>query len=356
MSATSVLVAAMIAVTNANCAVVQLNDFGLDHLAVAKRSLTQLQPSEVRIRVRAASLNFRDLLIARSQFADGPRKVKLPLVPLSDCAGEVVEIGSAVERLEIGDRVSPAAMPDWITGAFHGDVVQTILGAAVDGVLGEYFTGDQRAFVRIPETLSFEEAATLPSAALTAWNALFEQGNVKPGQTVLVQGSGGVSVFALQFAVAAGARVIATTGSRKKIERIRYLGATHVVDYTREAEWSRSVLESTGGAGVDHIIETGGAGTLDQSIKATAVGGTISLIGALTGATGFFDTRPILTKNLRIQGLALGSVEMYERMNGTIESLGISPVIDATFEMQDIAAALAYLESGRHVGKVVIKV
>jgi NADPH:quinone reductase-like Zn-dependent oxidoreductase len=355
MFAMSALEMAMRAGEDARYTVVQLNAFGLDNFALAERRLRRLEPWEVRIRVRAASVNFRDLLVARGQLANRLRRIRLPLVPLSDCAGEVVEVGSEVERLEVGDRVSPAVIPGWIAGRFDNGA-GTNLGVTVDGVLGEYFTGDQRGFVRTPEELSFEEAATLPCAALTAWNALFEQGNVKPGQTVLVQGAGGVSVFALQFAVAAGARVIATTGSQAKTEKLRRLGATHVVDCTREAEWSRSVLELTGGCGVDHVIETGGADTLDQSIKATAVGGTISLIGMLTGATARFDALPILAKTLHIQGIVIGSVEMFERMNGTIESLGIRPLIDRTFEMQDVAKALEYLQTGRHVGKVVIRI
>jgi NADPH:quinone reductase-like Zn-dependent oxidoreductase len=346
---------AMQADQDARYTVVQLNAFGLDNFALAGRSMTRLEPWEVRIRVRAASVNFRDLLVARGQMPNRLRRIRLPLVPLSDCAGEVVEIGSEVERFEVGDRLSPAVIPGWLAGHFDSRA-GTHLGVNVDGVLGEYFTGDQRAFVRTPEALSFEEAATLPCAALTAWNALFEQGNVKPGQTVLVHGSGGVSVFALQFAVAAGARVIATTGSRAKTERLRGLGAMHVIDYTREAEWSRSVLELTGGCGVDHVIETGGAGTLDQSIKAAAVGGTISLIGMLTGATVRLDALPILAKTLHIHGVVIGSVEMFERMNGTIETLGIRPLVDRAFGMQDVGKALEYLQAGRHVGKVVITV
>jgi NADPH:quinone reductase-like Zn-dependent oxidoreductase len=333
--------------------VAQLEAVGPDHIAIVRRALTRLEPSQVRVRVRAASLNHRDLLVIRGHFAD---QLRLPLVPLSDCAGEVVEIGADVKRFKIGDRVAAAPMPKWVTGPFSSPMLASALGGAADGVLGEYFSCDQRAVVAISDWLSFEEAATLPCAALTAWNALFEQNDLKPGQTLLVQGSGGVSIFALQFAVAAGARVIATSCSDLKLERLRELGATHVVNYRRMPDWSRTVLELTNGAGVDHVIETGGAGTLDQSIKATAVGGCISVIGVLTGATGTFDTLPILKKMLRLQGIVVGSVEMFERMVGTMENLDITPVIDRTFDMQDIAAALKYLESGRHIGKVVVRV
>jgi len=333
--------------------VAQLNAFGLDNVVIVERPLPRMEPGQVRVRVRAASLNHHDLLVSRGRLSADTR---LPLIPLSDCAGEVIEIGGEVSRFSIGDRVVAAQIPDWISGRFSRDVMASALGWAADGVLGEYFTGDARGFVPIPDGLTFDEAATLPCAALTAWNALFEHGDLKPGQTVLVQGSGGVSTFALQFALAAGAQVIATSGSESKLERLRQLGADHAIHYGKEPEWSRAVLEFTDGAGVDHIVEAGGAGTLDQSIKSTAVGGTISVIGTLSGGAGTFDALPILSKTLRLQGIVGGSVEMLERLSGTIEALGIRPVIDRTFEMEDIVAALRYLESGRHIGKVVVRV
>jgi len=330
--------------------VAQLEAVGLENLVIRERPLATLKPSEIRIRVRAASLNHRDLLVARGQL--GPQ-VHLPLVPLSDCSGEVVEIGSLVYHFNIGDRVAAAPLPDWVGGHFNHEVARTALGSSVDGVLQQFFTADQRGFVPIPESLSFEEAATLPCAGLTAWNALFEQGNLKPGQTVLVQGSGGVSVFALQLAIAAGAQVIAASGSEAKFERLRRLGAVHVVDY-RDPRWGESVVEVTGGAGVDHVIEAGGARTFGQSIHAAAVGGHISVIGTLSGAAGHCDTRLILAKGLRLQGVVCGSVEMFERMNGMIDALGIQPVIDRAFPLRDVLAACRYLEAARHVGKLVI--
>lgn len=333
--------------------VAQLGAFGLDNVIIGARPLQSLASSAIRVRIRAASLNHRDLLIARGQFSP---VASLPLVLLSDCAGEVAAIGRDVRRFGIGDRVVGAPLPAWTRGPFADEMLASALGGRIDGVLAQYFTGDQDSFVGIPDVLSFEEAATLPCAALTAWNALFEYGNLKPGKTVLVQGSGGVSIFALQFALAAGARVIATTSSDSKAEALRQLGAAHVINYRRHADWSRQVLELTGGAGVDHIIETGGAGTLDQSIKSAAVGGSISVIGMLSGAYGAFDALPILKKTLNLQGIVTGSVEMLERMIGTLESLQIKPVIDRTFEMQDTVSALRYLESARHVGKVVIRV
>jgi NADPH:quinone reductase-like Zn-dependent oxidoreductase len=261
-----------------------------------------------------------------------------------------------VDRFQLGDAVTCAQMPDWTAGPFKPENAQSALGGACDGVLAKYFSGHQRGFVKIPEALSFEEAATLPTAALTAWNALFEVGDLKPGESVLVQGSGGVSIFALQFALAAGARVFATTGNQTKVGRLQRLGAEHVIRYEREPEWSRAILEVTRGEGVDHVVETGGGGTIDESIKATAIGGSICLVGLLTGAGGRLDMLPILAKTLRIRGVVVGSVEMFERMIGMIEHLGIRPAIDGPFEMRDIAAALEYLGSGRHLGKVIIKV
>jgi NADPH:quinone reductase-like Zn-dependent oxidoreductase len=336
--------------------VAQLDAFGLEHFRLVERPLVPLRHHEIRIRVHAASLNYRDVLVALGHHPSRVNDTRLPLVPLSDCAGEVVEVGTAVNRFKIGDRVSSAQMPDWTAGPFKPETVHSALGGAVDGVLARYFSGHQRGFVKIPDTLSLEEAATLPTAALTAWNALFEVGDLKPGETVLVQGSGGVSIFALQFALAAGARVFAITGSEAKVGRLERLGAEHVIRYEKEPEWSRAVLEVTGGVGVDQVVETGGAGTIDESIKATAIGGSISLVGLLTGAGGRLDMLPILAKTLRIQGVVVGSVEMFERMIGMIEHLGIRPVIDEAFRMQEIAAALEYLRSGRHLGKVIIKV
>jgi NADPH:quinone reductase-like Zn-dependent oxidoreductase len=335
--------------------VAQIGAFGLEHFRIVERPLVPLRHHEIRIRVHAASLNHRDLLVALGQLPSRVNDIRLPLAPLSDCSGEVIEVGRAVDRFQVGDRVSAAHMPDWTAGPFKPENRHSALGGAVDGVLAKYFSGNQRGFVKIPDALSFEEAATLPTAALTAWNALFEVGDLKPGETVLVQGSGGVSIFALQFALAAGARVFAITGSEAKVGRLERLGAEHVIRYDREPEWSRAVLEVTGGVGVDHVVETGGAGTIDESIKATAIGGSISLVGLLTGADGRLDMLPILAKTLRIRGVVVGSVEMFERMIGMIEHLGIRPVIDKVFEMQDIAAALKYLKSGRHLGKIIIK-
>jgi NADPH:quinone reductase-like Zn-dependent oxidoreductase len=336
--------------------VAQIDAFGFEHLRMRERPLAPLHREDIRIRVRAASLNYHDLLVARGHISSRISDIHLPLVPLSDCAGEVIEIGRAVDGARIGDRVCLAPMPAWTAGPFKTEYLQSLLGGALDGVLATYVSGHQGSFVKIPDTLSFEEAATLPTAALTAWNALFELGDLKPGETVLVQGSGGVSIFALQFALAAGARVFAITGSPAKVASLRSLGAEHVILYKSEAEWSRAILELTGGTGVDHVVETCGAGTIDESIKAAAIGGNICLVGLLTGAGGRVDMLPMLAKTLHVHGVVRGSVEMLERMNGMIEHLGIHPVIDQEFEMRDLAAALEYLSAARHIGKVIVRV
>lgn len=336
--------------------VAQLDAFGFEHLRMLERPLAPLRREDIRIRVHAASLNYYDLLVARGQVSSRVSDIRLPLVPLSDCAGEVIEIGRSVDGARVGDRVCLAPMPDWTTGPFKTEYMQSLLGGALDGVLATYVSGHQRGFVKIPDTLSFEEAATLPTAALTAWNALFELGDLKPGETVLVQGSGGVSIFALQFALAAGARVFAITGSPAKVASLQSLGAEHVILHKSEAEWSRAILELTGGAGVDHIVETCGAETIDESIKAAAIGSNICLVGLLTGAGGRVDMLPMLAKTLHIHGVVRGSVEMLERMNGMIEHLGIHPVIDHEFGMRDLAAALEYLSAARHIGKVIVRV
>lgn len=331
----------------------QLNAFGFEHISLVERPLPLLGPSQIRIRVRVASLNHRDLLIAQGRYRELP---KLPRVPLSDGAGEVVEVGCKANRFAVGERVVTTLMPDWFDGPYRPAMIASALGGGTDGVLCEYFTADQRAFIAVPECFSLEEAAALPCAGLAAWNALFEHGDLKPGQTVLVQGSGGVSSLALLLASRSGARVIATSSDESKCKRLEQLGAAHAFNYKDHPDWSTRVLDLTDGVGVDHVVETGGAGTLDQSIKATAVGGTISIIGMMSGAHGTFDTFPILSRTLCLQGIVGGSMEMFERMNATIEALGIHPVIDRTFSMHDIATAFRYLESGQHIGKILIRI
>ena len=309
-------------------------------------------PGEAAVRVRAASLNFRDLLVAKGLY--NPR-ISLPYVPLSDGAGEVSAVGPGVSRFKPGDRVAAAFMPGWIAGGPTEEGGRTALGGGGLGMLAETVVLPAEGLVAIPEHLTFEEAATLPCAAVTAWHALVTEGNIKAGDTVLVQGTGGVSVFALQLATLSGAQVIATSSSDEKLEKATALGAAHTINYKTTPEWDKAVRAWTGGAGVDHVVEVGGVGTLGRSLRATKIGGQISMIGVLSGAAGEVDTRPILMKNLRVQGIYVGSREMFEAMNGAITLHRLRPVVDSVFPLDEVASAFRRMESGSHFGKIVIR-
>jgi NADPH:quinone reductase-like Zn-dependent oxidoreductase len=308
-------------------------------------------PGQVLVRIRAAALNYRDLLISKGLY-----NPKLPLsrIPLSDGAGEVLEIGPGVTRFKPGDRVSANFMPAWIDGRIDDAKARSALGGDVDGVLAEEAVLPEVGLVRLPEHLTFEEAATLPCAALTAWNAMLEAGGLKPGDTVLTQGTGGVSIFALEFARMTGARVIATSSSDEKLARLKQMGASEVINYKSTPEWDRRVLELTGGVGVDQVVEVGGAGTLPRSLRAVRRGGYIALIGVLSGL-GEVNPMPILMRGIRVQGIFVGSRTMYEAMNRAITVNGMHPVIDRVFEFDQAVAALQYMESGSHFGKIVIR-
>lgn len=307
---------------------------------------------QVLVRIRAVSLNYRDLLMVTGNYS---RNLMLPLVPLSDGAGEVVEVGEGVTRWKAGDRVIPTFFQDWPAGGLAPEVAALALGGACDGVLREYALFDEQGLVPLPPHLSFEEGATLPCAGVTAWNCL-QSGGLTCGDTVLVLGSGGVSTFALRFARAAGARVIATSGSDAKAMRLRELGASDVINYRLEPAWERRVLELTGGRGVDIVVEVGGAGTLAQSIKSVRMGGHISLIGVLAGQRGEVNPLPAVMKGVRIQGIYVGSREMFAAMNRAIVLHGIRPVIDRVFPFAEAHQAFRHLESGAHIGKVVITI
>src|SRR5581483_3477861 len=282
----------------------------IDALRPAERPRPAPGHGQVLVRVRACSLNYRDLAVVRGTYARG---LKLPLIPLSDGAGEVVEVGPGVTRFAAGDRVAAIFMQSWIAGGPREEYARSALGGALDGMLAEYVALDQAGLVAIPAHLTYEDAATLPCAAVTAWNALVSEGRLKSGDTVLVLGSGGVSVFALQFARMAGARVIATSSSEDKLARLLELGASDGVNYRTTPEWDKRVRELTAGRGVDHVVEVGGAGTLARSLGAVRQGGRVSLIGVLTGA-GQVDPTPVLRKAVTLQGIFVGSREMFDEM------------------------------------------
>jgi NADPH:quinone reductase-like Zn-dependent oxidoreductase len=326
--------------------------FGLENLHSVQLPDPEPGPGEAVVRVHACSLNYRDLAVLKGAYGGG---VKPPLIPLSDGAGEVVSIGAGVTRVKVGDKVAAAFMQDWIEGPSDDAKANSALGGAINGMMAEKVCLNAEGLVYYPQHLSFEEAATLPCAAVTAWHALFRSGGLRPGETVLLQGSGGVSLFALQFARMAGARVIQTSSSDAKIERLRAIGAHGTVNYKTTPEWDKPVRQLTNGLGVDHVVEVGGAGTLPLSSKAVRRGGHIALIGVLAGR-GEFDPRLMMLRGVRLQGIYVGSREMFEEMNRAVSLAEMRPVVDRVFGFEELPGALAYLESGAHFGKVCIRV
>jgi NADPH:quinone reductase-like Zn-dependent oxidoreductase len=308
-------------------------------------------PHEVVVQVRAVSLNYRDYMNVMSiRGVTGP----IPRIPCSDAAGEVLSIGTQVDGWQPGDRVVIPFMPGWIDGGFTQAHAGGALGGQTDGVLREQMAVDAAALVRIPPSLDFAQAATLPCAAVTAWDALFVRGQLKTGSTVLIQGTGGVSVFALQFAKYHGARILAITSSDEKAARLRSLGADATFNYKQNPDWASWALEQTHGVGVDHVVEIGGPETLNRSIQATRFGGHIALIGVLTGTSGEIQTVQILRKGIRLDGIYVGSRAMLAEVVTFLETTGLRPVIDSTYPFKAFPAALQHLESGRHFGKIVV--
>jgi NADPH:quinone reductase-like Zn-dependent oxidoreductase len=325
----------------------------LEGLRPLERPDPQPGPREILIRVRATSLNFRDQAIVSGQYFGGP--VNRDLIPLSDGAGEVVSTGSGVSRFKPGDRVAGTFFQVWVDGPPSGP--HPTLGGPLDGMLAEYVVLHEDGALAIPKSLSFEEAATLPCAGVTAWNALMVSGaRVKPGDTVLCLGTGGVSIFALQFAKVAGARVIITSSSDDKIQRARELGAAEGVNYKRYPDWEKQVLEKTDGRGVDHVIEVGGMGTLARSFRSVGYGGKVALIGVLAGPTGDANPLGMMLKGASMHGIFVGSLAMFAEMNAAIEVNLIKPVVDKVFPFEKAAEAFRCLASGDFVGKIVIQV
>lgn len=311
-------------------------------------------PNQVLIRIGATSLNYRDLLTLADPGT--PDSEGGGLVPLSDAAGTVVDVGQGVTRWKRGDRVSPNFFPGWTQGAFSTAYLQRALGGGgTDGVLRDYMSMEESALVSVPEHLSLAEAATLPCAGLTAWHALFERGQLTAGETVLVQGTGGVAMFGLQLAVAHGAKVIVTSSSDDKLDRAREMGAWQTINYRSEPEWDRIALEMTKGRGVDHILELGGPDTYQRSVNAVAAGGRIAQIGVLTGFAAQADIRPLQFKNASIHGICVGSVAQYTRLNQFLADKQLHPVIDKRFSFEQAADAYTHLRHAQHFGKLVIE-
>lgn len=330
---------------------VELGAFGIDSLRVVDRPEPKPGHGQVLLKMRAWSLNFRDLLVVKGLYHP---KLKFPFVPLSDGVGEVAAIGEGVTRVKVGDRVAGCFMQGWLAGELTDASFKTGLGGGPQGILAEKVVLSEDGVTHVPAHLSDDEAATLPCAALTAWHALVVEGHVKAGDTVLVQGTGGVSIFALQFARLIGARVIATSSSNEKLARVRQLGASDGINYKETPDWEDRVRELTGGTGVDHVVEVGGAGTFNKSLKAVRIAGRIYLIGVLAGP-GNVNLMPILMKNVRVQGIMVGSREIFETMNRAIALHQLRPVVDRVFGFGEIREALKHLESGAHFGKVCLR-
>lgn len=330
----------------------EYRQFGLDNLVLTERDQPQPAANEVLVKFHAASLNYRDLMFAKGVYNP---KARLPTVPLSDGAGEVTAVGGQVTRWKVGDRVCPIFAQGWLEGEYSAEKARTTLGGGdLDGVLREYGTFHENGLVKTPDHVSFEEAATLPCAAVTAWHALVEFGNLKAGETVLTLGTGGVSVFAVQFAKLHGARIIATSSSDQKLSRVLKLGAHETINYKTTPDWEKEVARLTGGTGVDHVVEVGGAGTLPKSISATRIAGRVAVIGVLASGGGL-NPISILMKSLRLQGIFVGSRQMFEDMNRAITANQLRPVIDRVFPFHEARQALEYMETGSHFGKIVIR-
>ena len=329
----------------------EIQSFG--RLGLVERDDPSPGHREVLVRVRAVSLNYRDLRLLEGTYNP---KLPLPSVPCSDMVGEVAEVGRGVTRFRAGDRVIASFVQGWPAGRLSRVHQNTALAMPLPGVLCTHRVFEEEGLVRAPEHLDDAAASTLPCAALTAWHALVDHGRLSAGQTVLVQGTGGVSIFALQIARMMGAQVIATTGRAERVARLRALGAHHVIDYKVDAEWGRTAKQLAGGAGVDHVVEVGGAGTLAQSVRAVAPGGNVYVIGVLAGSVEPFNVMPVLMNEVRLQGVFVGPKESLEAMCNAFCTNVIHPIVDRVFPFDDAPGAFAHMREGAHFGKVVIAV
>ncbi len=327
---------------------------GIESLARVERP----EPSkpghrQVLVKVRACSLNFRDLSIVRGSYR---MPVRDNVIPLSDGAGEVAEVGAGVTNVKAGDRVAGNFFQRWPSGDPVPDAHASALGGSIDGMLAEYALLEEEGVVKIPPHLSLEEGATLPCAAVTVWHAMMEHAKLKAGDTVLLQGTGGVSIFGLQFARAMGIAAIITSSSDEKLKRAKALGAAHGINYKTTPDWDKAAIEFTGGRGVDQVVEVGGAATLTRSFHAIRVGGKITLIGGLSGGASELNPGLIFARRANVQGISVGSTQMFNAMNRAIEVNAIRPVIDKVFDFADTPEAYRHMASGAHFGKIVIRV
>lgn len=329
----------------------EIQKFGFEGLALVDRPQPEPKAGQVLLKMKAVSLNYRDLMTVKGTY--NPR-MRLPQIPVSDGAGEVVAVGEGVTRVKVGDRVANTFFEKWVAGDLTEEGSKSALGAGRDGVLAEYVALHEDGVIHVPEHLSDEEAAALPCAALTSWAALISKGHLQAGDSILAMGTGGVSIFALQFAKLSGARVIITSSSDEKLARAKELGADDLINYKTTPDWEKEVRELTQGRGVDHVVEVGGAGTFAKSLRAVRRGGVISLIGVLAGG-GETNLMPILMNGLRVQGIFVGSREMFEAMNVAIGLHKLRPVVDKIFPFDEALSAYQMMEAGAHFGKICIR-
>jgi NADPH:quinone reductase-like Zn-dependent oxidoreductase len=331
----------------------QIPSFGIENVEQIDRPMPEPERGQVAIKVQAVSLNYRDLLVTMGKYN---QRLALPRIPCSDGVGEIVALGADVTRWKIGQRVAGIFMQNWIEGPPSAAKQRGALGGDIDGMLAEYVALDEHGLEEIPPHLSWEEAATLPCAGVTAWNAVVHAGRIKPGDTVVIQGTGGVSIFALQFAKLMGARVLGTSSSDEKLRRAQTLGLDSGVNYRQTPDWASWVLEHTGGVGADLVVEVGGSGTLMQSLKAIRIGGVVAQIGVLSQAAEPVTVIPILHKQVHLNGIYVGSRADFEEMNRAIVLHSMQPAVDEVFAFSDFKQALRTMESASHFGKLAIRV
>ena len=327
-------------------------DWSIENLRIGTRPEPQPGPGQVRVRMQASALNFRDLLVPRRGY--GSRMQALPLIMLSDGVGVVESVGEGVGRVGVGDRVCPLFFQSWMGGEPNTERLGRSLGCEMDGTMAEFMVLPESGVARVPAHLGNAEAATLPTAAVTAWRAIVTEGRLRPGESVLVQGTGGVSLFALQFAKMLGARVICTSSSDEKLARARAMGANETINYREVPDWGRRARELAGGDGVDHVVEVGGQGTLPQSLRAVRPGGAMSMIGVLAGSDLSASLGLVVTRHVRMQGITVGSRDDFLAMVAAIEQHRMRPAVDRIFPFDALHDALDHLGSGKHFGKVCI--
>jgi NADPH:quinone reductase-like Zn-dependent oxidoreductase len=326
---------------------------GIDALVQVERPDPKPAYRQVLLKVKACSLNFRDLGIVRGSYR---MPVRDNVIPLSDGAGEVIEVGPGVTRLKVGDRAAGCFFQRWYGGEPPADVHLSALAGRIDGMLADYVVLEEDGVVKIPPQLSYEEGATLPCAGVTAWNAMMEHAKLKAGDTILLQGTGGVSIFGLQFAHAMGIRAIVISSSDEKLKHAKTLGAAFGINYKTTPDWEQAAMEFTGGAGVDHVVEVGGAATLTHSFGAIRAGGRVSMIGGLSGGATELNPGLIFSRRANVAGISVGSTQMFMAMNRAIEVNAIKPVIDKVFAFAEAQAAYRHMASGAHFGKIVVRV